>query len=142
MSLAGKRFAKTADVSGFVNNARLRINSIPGVQDSAMTCSPPFTDRLGLPFTVVGRSRENSSSAGDALWMDVYPGYFDVFKIPVLRGRTFTEQDNEGAPPVVLINEAMAKQFWPNQNPLGQQIVIGNGLARNSKTFPGRSSAS
>jgi len=136
MSLAGKRFAKTADVSGFVNNARLRINSIPGVQDSAMTCSPPFTDRLGLPFTVVGRSRENSSSAGDALWMDVSPGYFDVFKIPVLRGRTFTEQDNEGAPPVVLINEAMAKQFWPNQNPLGQQIVIGNGLGPQFKDVP------
>lgn len=54
-------------------------------------------------------------------------GYIDVFKIPVLRGRSFAEQDNEASPPVVLINEAMAKRFWPNQNPLGQQIVTGNG---------------
>ncbi|MGB9512534.1 MAG: ABC transporter permease, partial [Candidatus Acidiferrum sp.] len=64
------------------------------------------------------------------------PGYFDVFKIPILSGRAFTEQDNEAAPPVVLINEAMAKQFWPTQNPLGQQIVIGNGLGPNFQDVP------
>jgi putative ABC transport system permease protein len=124
MSLAGNRFAKTAEVSRFVNNARLRINAIPGVQNSAMTCCPPFTGRFGLPFIAVGRSLGNSSSTGSAEWIDVSPGYFDVFKIPILRGRGFTEQDSEAAPPVVLINETMAKQFWPNQNPLGQQIVI------------------
>jgi putative ABC transport system permease protein len=136
MSLAANRFAKTADVSGFVNNARLRINGIPGVQDSAMTCCPPFKSRFGLPFIVVGRSPGNSSSTGDALWTDVSPGYFDVFKIPILRGRSLTERDNEAAPPVVLVNEAMAKQFWPNQNPLGEQIVIGNGLGPRFKDVP------
>jgi putative ABC transport system permease protein len=136
MSLAGNRFAKTSKVSGFVNNARLRINAIPGVQDAAMTCCPPFASRFGLPFIVVGRSLGNSSSTGDALWMDVSPGYFNVFKIPILQGRDFTEQDNETAPPVVLVNEAMAKQFWPNQNPLGQQIVIGNGFGPRFKDVP------
>ena len=64
------------------------------------------------------------------------PGYFDVFKIPILRGRGFTVQDSEAAPPVVLINEAMAKQFWPNQNPLGEQIVIGNDLGPRFKDLP------
>ncbi len=136
MSLAGNRFAKTADVSGFVNNARLRIDAIPGVQDSAMTCCPPFTSRFGLPFIVVGRPLGSSSSTGDALWTDVSPGYFDVFKIPVLRGRSFTEQDSDAVPPVVLINEAMAQEFWPNQYPLGQQIVIGNGLGRQFRDVP------
>ena len=136
MSLAGNRFAKTANVSGFVNNARLLVNAIPGVQDSAMTCCPPFTSRFGLPFIVVGRSLGNSSSTGDAEWMDVSPGYFEVFKIPILRGRGFTVQDSEAAPPVVVINEAMAKQFWPNQNPLGEQIVIGGGLGPRFKDVP------
>jgi predicted permease len=72
----------------------------------------------------------------DAQWTYVSPGYFDVFKIPILSGRGFTEQDDEAALPVVLINEAMAKQFWPNQNPLGQQIVIGNGLGPRFKDVP------
>jgi putative ABC transport system permease protein len=128
MSLAGKRFAKTADVTALVNNARGRINAIPGVEDSAMSCCPPLTDKMGLPFDVIGRSAGRSSTTGSALWAEVSPGYFDVFKIPVLRGRSFTGQDNAAAPPVVLINEAMAKEFWPGENPLGQQIVIGAGL--------------
>jgi putative ABC transport system permease protein len=136
MSLAGNRFVKTADVSSFVINARARMNAIPGVQDSSMTCCPPFTSRFGLPFIVVGRSLGDSSSTGDALWTDVSPGYFDVFKIPVLRGRSFADQDSEGAPPVVLINEAMAKEFWSNQNPIGEQIVIGDGLGPRFKDVP------
>jgi putative ABC transport system permease protein len=137
MSLAGSRFAKTADVSSFVNTARLRINAIAGVENSAMTCSPPFTTgRLGLPFVAVSRSLGSSSSTGDAQWMAVSPGYFDVFKIPILRGRGFTAQDNESAPPVVLINEAMAKRFWPNQNPLGNQITIGENLGPRYKDVP------
>ncbi len=128
MSLAGQRFATTADASTFVSNARLRINSIPGVQNSAMSCCPPFTDKLGLPFDVVARVLGNPAVRGSALWMDVTPGYFDVLKIPILRGRVFTKLDTASAPPVVLINQAMAKEFWPDQNPLGQQIVIGAGL--------------
>jgi putative ABC transport system permease protein len=128
MSLAGKRFAKTADVTAFVSNARGRIDAIPGVEDSAMSCCPPLTDKMGLPFDVIGHPVGKSITTGSALWMEVSPGYFDVFRIPVLRGRSFTEQDSAAAPPVVLINGAMAKEFWPDQNPLGQQIVIGAGL--------------
>jgi putative ABC transport system permease protein len=135
LSLPQSRFAKTDDVSRLVNSARTRIAAIPGANDSAMTCCPPFASRFGLPFTVLGRSVEDSSTT-DALWTYVSPGYFDVFKIPVLSGRSFTLQDDEAAPPVVLINEAMAKEFWPNQNPLGQQIVIGNGLGSIFKDVP------
>ncbi len=47
--------------------------------------------------------------------MTISPGYFDVFKIPVKRGRAFTDRDDSVAPPVVIINEAMAKQFWPDR---------------------------
>jgi len=57
--------------------------------------------------------------------MSASPGYFSLFKIPILRGRDFAEIDTGSAPGVVLINEAMAKQFWPKENPVGQQIVIG-----------------
>lgn len=128
MSLAGKRFATTADVSAFVDNARMRVNAVPGVEDSAMSCCPPFTDKMGLPFDVIGGSRGNAAVRGSALWTDVSPGYFDVFRIPILRGRSFTDQDSAAAPAVVVINQAMAKQFWPDQNPIGQQILIGAGL--------------
>ena len=128
MSLAGARFAKTASVSRLARDARQRLNAIPGVEASAATCWPPLESRAGLPFNVIGRPPGSSTETGDGLWMEVSPGYFDVFKIPILRGRDFTEQDDAAAPRVVLINETMATQFWPHEDPLGQQIVIGKGI--------------
>ncbi len=50
--------------------------------------------------------------------------YLSLFKIPIVRGRDFTENDKADAPGVVLINEAMAKQMWPNEDPVGQHIII------------------
>jgi predicted permease len=59
--------------------------------------------------------------------MNTSPGYFSVFQIP-LRGRDFTDQDTAAAPLVVIINETMAKKWWPKENPIGQQIVIGKNV--------------
>jgi len=55
----------------------------------------------------------------------VSAGYFEVFKIPILRGRTFTERDEIG-PPVVIINQTLAKRFWPDSDPLHDQIIMGD----------------
>lgn len=61
--------------------------------------------------------------------MDASPGYFSVFRIPIVRGRDFTYQDDETAPGVVIINEAFARKYWPKQSPIGQEILIGKGVA-------------
>ena len=61
-------------------------------------------------------------------WMSISPGYLEVFKIPVLRGRNFNENDKADAPAVALINEAMAKRYWPGKDPVGQQIAVSKGL--------------
>jgi len=60
--------------------------------------------------------------------MSASPDYYKLFRIPVVRGREFTDKDTTGAPGVALINEALAKQFFPNENPVCQQIVIGHGV--------------
>jgi predicted permease len=60
--------------------------------------------------------------------LTVSPGYFEVFKIPVLRGRVFTERDDGAGAPVVVINQAMAKRFWPKADPLSDKIWIGKGV--------------
>ena len=60
--------------------------------------------------------------------MSTTPGYYATFKIPILRGRDFTNQDTANSTPVVLINEALSKRYWPKENPVGQQIVIGHGV--------------
>src|SRR5262249_54165098 len=65
---------------------------------------------------------------GGAGWQTVSPGYFEVFKIPVLRGRTYNDRDTAAAPPAVVINQAMARRFWPNSDPMADKIVIGKGV--------------
>jgi predicted permease len=124
MSLTGDRYQKTAGVAQLSRNGRERLNAIPGVEVSASTCCLPLEGGFGLPFDIVGRPPQKGQQNG-AGWMSASPGYFQAFKIPILRGRDFTEQDSTGAPGVVLINHAMAKQFWPKGDPLGQQIIIG-----------------
>ena len=127
MALNGPRFEKTAPVAQVERLGRERLIAIPGVTAAAITNSMPLVGGFGLPFTVVGRA--NNGQPDGAGWMAVSPGYFDAFKIKIVRGRDFTDTDTGGSQGVALINEAMAKQFWKNgQNPVGQQIVIGHGV--------------
>jgi putative ABC transport system permease protein len=67
---------------------------------------------------------------GNARWMLVSPSYFETLKIPLLRGRGFTESDRRDGPPVAIINQAMAREFWPDGDPLRDQLVIGRGLGQ------------
>jgi putative ABC transport system permease protein len=129
MSLTGDRFQKTAGVAQLVRNGRERLNAIAGVDASASTCCLPMEGGFGLPFSVVGRPVDDKALAGSG-WMSASAGYFDVFKIPILRGRGFTDNDTSGSPGVVLINESMAKKYWPKENPVGQQIIIGKGVGK------------
>jgi putative ABC transport system permease protein len=126
MSLTGPRFEKTAGVAQLSHDGRQRLNAIPGVEDSAFTCCLPIQGQFGLPFTIVGKPVDPSKGPPGAGWMSASPDYYKLFRIPILRGREFTDQDTAGAPGVALINEALAKQFFPKENPLGQQIVIGH----------------
>jgi len=128
MSLHGSQFATTANVAHLVEDARQRLAGVAGVEIAAATCSPPFGNRMGLPFNAVGTPSGNSESTGDAEWMSVSPGYFAVLRIPIIRGRDFHEQDGKGAPGVVLINETMAKRYWADKDPIGQTLEIGRGI--------------
>ncbi len=128
MSLTGSRFEKTTAVAQLSLDGRRRLNGIPGVEDSATTCCLPIEGQFGLPFTIVGRPVDPSKGPPGAGWMNASPDYYKLFRIPILRGREFTDQDTAGSPPVAIINEALAKQYFPNENPVGQQIVIGHGV--------------
>jgi hypothetical protein len=141
MSLTGDRFQKTTAVAQLTLEGRQRVNAIPGVEASASTCCLPLEGGFGLPFDIVGRPRGKDPSTGGAGWMNTSPGYFATFRIP-LRGRDFTDQDTAAAPLVVIINETMAKKWWPKQDPIGQQIVIGKDVGPQLLKVRARSSAS
>ena len=128
MSLTGQRFAKSAGIERLVQDGVARVNALPGVTLASATCCVPLEGGYGLPFLVMGRPLTDGPFHGGGGWLTVSPGYFEVFKIPVLRGRLFTERDDGAGAPVVLINQAMAKRFWPKGDPLSDKIWIGKGI--------------
>ena len=128
MSLTGERYQKTAGVAQLGRDGLERLKAIPGVEDAAFTCCLPNAGQFGLPFTIVGRPVDNQKNTPGAGWMSTAPGYYETFRIPVLRGRDFNDQDTGSSTPVALINEALAKRDFPNENPVGKQIVVGHGV--------------
>jgi predicted permease len=128
MSLTGPRFEKTAGVAQLTENARQRVESLPGVATLGSTCCLPLEGGFGLPFTIEGRPLTDGPFHGGAGYMTVSPGYFDAFQIPLHHGRTFTAHDDGAAAGVVLISETMAKQFWPKGDAVGSLITIGKGV--------------
>jgi putative ABC transport system permease protein len=133
MSLKGKQFDKAEAVEQVVRNGVEQLKTIPGVTHASATCCVPLQGGYGLPFQIVGRPLAADSQGpyhGGAGWMTVSPGYFEVFKIPVKRGRTFNERDTSASTPTVVINEAMAKEFWPKGDPLTDRMLIGKGVMR------------
>ena len=128
MSLAGGNFTKASEVELLERNGRQRVETVPGVEAAAMTCCLPYEGGFGLPFNIVGQPPKNGPFTGGAGWMTITPEYFKVFRIPVTSGRAFNDQDSGAAGHVVVINEAMAKQYWPKHDALGSQIVIGKGI--------------
>ncbi len=128
MSLTGTRFETSAAVNQLVRDSQRRVEGLPGVVALATTCCLPLEGGFGLPFIIEGRPLTDGPAHGGAGYRPLSPRYFDVFKIPLLRGRMFTDHDDGGAQPVVLINEGMAKKFWQNADPVGQRITIGKGV--------------
>jgi predicted permease len=128
MSLSGKRFTTSTAIETLVRDGTERLRALPGVQSASATCCVPLEGGYGLPFLVVGRPLDKSPFHGGGSWLTVSPGYFDVFRIPVIRGRAFNDRDNAAGPPVALINQAMAKRYWPEGDPLNDKIWIGKGV--------------
>jgi putative ABC transport system permease protein len=126
MVLSRTRFQKASGVSDAVQTGLDRLANLPGVVSAGFTCCLPLEG--GEPqgsINLVGRPPD---AASFAVVNTVSPDYFRVFGIPLMRGRIFTERDDAGSAPVVVISERLARQFWPNsttlQAPPNAQIRI------------------
>jgi putative ABC transport system permease protein len=105
-----------------------RVKALPGVESAAVIDWLPMSeDAEHFPqgFTIVGQPGAPPGQRPRVLFSSVSPDYFRVMSIPVRRGRSLTEQDTENAPWVVVINEAMARKFWPHQDAIGQVTTLG-----------------
>ncbi len=121
----GARYQKPEVELGYYNQVMQRLRATPGVESVAITSNPPLTsfDRYGFHI----RNRPAKSAAEDPS-VDMYsvsPDYFRVLKIPLKRGRLFTDQDGPAAPKVAVIGETCARRMFANEDPIGKQIQLG-----------------
>ena len=117
-------FELSPRITTVVNQIRDRIAALPGVDGvTTMRMSTPLGGSGGYNFTIAGRVLDKKDTPG-ARWLPIGADYFKVLRVPVLRGREFTDLDTLSTTPVAVINETMAKQFWPSEDPIGQTISI------------------
>jgi predicted permease len=122
--LIGRRFARAAPLIDVANEGVRRLLTVPGVDVAASSLTgPPLEPLAALNIGIVGRPEIEQDSYA-VHWNLVTPEYFDLFKIPVVRGRPFDDSDRAGAAPVALINQAMAMRYWPNADPLRDSLFI------------------
>ncbi len=125
MSLTGDQYQKTAGLSRLIDDSMERIRALPGVESAAAGCCTPIGSVPNAPFVIANRPL-NGTFHARANMPTISPDFFDVFKIPILRGRKFTDRDVAGAPAVAIINQAMAREFWPNNDAIGARISLGS----------------
>jgi putative ABC transport system permease protein len=129
-AISGSRYGSTAQVENMVRLATERIQALPGVSVAGCAITVPM-DQVGvdLPFSIEGHTPKNGEKwEGDEYWRFVSPGYFEALRIPLLRGRYFTRTDTGNAAHIVIVNEAFARKYWLDKDPIGQRIEIGKGL--------------
>ncbi len=127
LSLPGKKYAENDQQTAFANALLERMKNLPGVQAVGITHSMPLVGDYVLGFNIEGRPPIDPADLPSTNYYSVTPDYFRAMGIRLIRGRVFTPQDDAKAPRVAIINETMAHQFFPNEDPIGKRINITNG---------------
>jgi putative ABC transport system permease protein len=135
-------------VAIFCRQVLERVRNVPGVEGVALIDWLPLTDNAAHAdpgIVIAGRSAPPPAERPDVLLDAISANYFRLMGISILRGRGITEQDTETSSWVVVINQAMARKFWPNEDPIGQEITFDSspeerprqivGIVANTKQF-------
>ncbi len=133
-SLTGERYAKSSEVDRLARKFTERAERIPGVESAALANSLPLWGTQDMIFDIPGRpSLKGFKFTDDVQWRFVSRDYFRTLRIPLLAGRLL--RDPEPGKTVV-INQVMAKKYWPKANSVGQTIIIGPGLGAGFEEGP------
>jgi putative ABC transport system permease protein len=130
VSLSPSQYDTDAKRARFYRQLVERVEALPGVDDASVTLTLPTTGWAGAPIRIAGRPELLLNQRPIAILQQISPDYFRTLQIPLMRGRAFSNADNATAPGVAIINESLARRFWPQyprgENPLGQRLLVGS----------------
>ena len=125
LSMGEGQYPGAERVRAFYRQVLDRVGAIPGVQSASVSMSLPLRGTsFGMPFLIASHPQVPISEAPGAPYELVSHDYFRTMGIGLHKGRFFTERDNEGAPPVAIVNETFVKQYLPKEGPLGQRLLV------------------
>jgi len=127
VSLPQFQYATPQQWTTFSNELLARLHAQPGLRDSALAAPLPM-DRQGeatFAFSIVGDPPLPPGKSPTADYATVSPDYFRMMRIPLVRGRFFSDQDSPSSPKVAIISETLVRRYFPNQDPLGRQMRFG-----------------
>ena len=126
VSLPQFEYSTPAQWNAFANDLLARIQVEPGMRDSAIAIPLPLADgNVNLGFEIEGVAAAPSTNTRAADYVAASPEYFRVMGVPLLRGREFSRADVASTPRVAIISEAMARTYFPNEDPIGRRIIFG-----------------
>jgi putative ABC transport system permease protein len=126
VSLTSRKYDDLTKIREFFDTVLERIRKLPGVTQACIDDDLPFVLEWGNfdPFFLPGESRAEPGRAPAVTTKSISPDYFNALQIPILRGRGFSAEDTTSSQPVIIINEALASHYFPNEDPIGKQIII------------------
>jgi predicted permease len=122
------KYRKPGVMGDAVDRGLERLRSLPGVVVAGATGCMPLRCSMGFTFDIPARPAPEPGEMPFAGWNSVSPGFFEALRVPIKKGRGFSLGDNHSAPQVAIINEAMAKKYWKDRDPLLDRIIIAKGM--------------
>jgi putative ABC transport system permease protein len=120
------KYSENEQRLGLYEQLLARVEGVPGVESAALASSlPPDMQTLWNNFSVEGRPPRSDSEQPVGDYILVSPEYFRTMGVPVIRGRAFTDADREGAPLVCVVNQTLAREFFPGEDPVGKRLKQG-----------------
>jgi putative ABC transport system permease protein len=141
ISLPDTKYPRAEQIGGFFQRAIELVRGLPGVDGAAVVSGLPMLDRTvdlaTRDFTIEGHPIVTGNGLANANFRLASTGYFDVVGARLVRGRVFTSQDGPGMTPVAVINETMARLYWPDSDPVGARIHLTAGEGENGNGATG-----
>ena len=126
ITLPAARYGQNQQQIAFFQQTLEQIKTLPGVEAVGAVQDLPFKfNEMSFPLTLEGHGAATAAEQPKAVYRAVTDDYFRTLKIPLVKGRGFTAQDDLNTMPVVIINQATANRFWPGEDPLGKRIRFG-----------------
>ncbi len=125
ISLPTVKYAKPGQQIAFFDEVLRRVSTLPGVRQAAASAALPLSFIRVTPVLPEGQPNVPLAQRPFIDIEAISPQWFQTMRVPLRAGREFTDADNAQAPKVVIVNETCARQFWPNENPIGKRIIVG-----------------